>query len=83
VSALDDIRARADAVALVGWGVDLVRLLAAVDAVLEICDEKVLLWDAICGNTCCKGILDVNHNAIADEISAEIRRAVAEALEGK
>lgn len=49
---------------------------AAIDAVTKIVDEKYRLWAAICGNTCSKDILGVDHEAIADELAALIRAAI-------
>ena len=46
---------------------------AKLDAVEKLLDEKYKLWAAICGNTCSKDIVGVDHEAIADEIAAAIR----------
>ncbi|HCF99587.1 MAG TPA: hypothetical protein DEV93_03485 [Chloroflexi bacterium] len=52
----------------------------ALAAIEKLLDEKYKLWAAICGNTCSKDILGVDHDAIADEIAAAIRAAVTAAM---
>jgi hypothetical protein len=54
---------------------------AALGRVRKLLDEKYKLWAAICGNTCSKDILGVDHDAIADEVAAAIRAAIT-ATEG-
>lgn len=51
------------------------------DAVAKIADEKYRLWAAVCGNTCNKDIMGVDHDAIADEV-ANLLRAALTATEG-
>ena len=53
---------------------------SAIDAVNTLLDEKYKLWAAICGNTCSKDIVGVDHDAIADEVAAAVRAAIADAL---
>jgi hypothetical protein len=79
---LDDIRARADAVALVGWGTDLVRLLAAVDAALALAEQWRYKGEFDWG-TWQAGEGPDFEGHVLNRAAAELRRAVTEALEGK
>ena len=56
------------------------KLLAALEAVETLLAEKYKLYAAICGETCVKDIVGVDHEAIADNIVANIRATIAEAL---
>ena len=54
---------------------------AALERVEELLVRKYELYGAICGNTCNKDIVGVDHDAIADEVAAAIRAAIT-ATEG-
>ena len=54
----------------------------ALAAIEKLLHEKYKLWAEICGNTCSKDILGVDHDAIADEVAAAIRAAVTAAKGG-
>jgi hypothetical protein len=49
---------------------------AALERVEEVLVRKYKLYAAICGNTCNKDIMGVDHDAIADEVVAAIRAAI-------
>ena len=59
---------------------DVPKLVAALEAVETLLAEKYKLYAAICGETCVKDIVGVDHEAIADNIVANIRATIAEAL---
>lgn len=56
------------------------KLLAALEAVEALLEGKYQLYAAVCGETCCKDILGVDHEAIADNVAANIRQAITDAL---
>lgn len=60
---------------------DVPRLVAALEAVDALLTKRQQMWDAICAETCCKGIHEVNHHAIADTIATNIQSAIQEALQ--
>jgi len=72
----------ANAPADVAYLLDLARKqAAALEAVRKIVDDKYRIWAAVCGNTCSKDLMGVDHDAIADEINSVIHAAITEALE--
>lgn len=50
-----------------------------IEAVRSVLSERYKLWAAICGNTCSKDIVGVDHDAIADEIAAALLSAIEDA----
>ena len=56
------------------------KLVSALKAVESLLSSRQKLWDAICAETCAKGKYGVDHEAIADEIAAQIQATILEAL---
>ena len=59
------------------------RLVAAIEAVEAMAEDRQWLYDVVCKNTCGKAAWGADHEAIATEVTNAIRVAVVAALEVK